>query len=145
MPLFIVLSQNDKFQEPYHCIVSCNVNGINNKLNKAQILAHIELLNADVMFLGDTCLGPNGQADCINSYCNYIFFFNSLSSKSRGTDILIKRTCPMKVLVDWTDDLGNINILSTNYDGERIVYCVVYGIHVERPGSEDLSSLYFRI
>ena len=113
--------------------VSCNVNGINNKQKKAQIIAHIELLEADVVFLCDSRLGPNGQADFINSYPNYLFFFNSPSSNSRGTDILIKRTCPIKILDNWSDDIGNINIISTIYDGEKLVLCSVYGPNNDSP------------
>ena len=115
------------------CIISQNVNGFGNLVKRAQILAHLELYKPDILFLNDTRLGKSGQDSFVNQHLDYLFFFNSSSSQSRGVDILIKKSCPLDVISSWGDIEGNILILNCNFDGEQIILCNVYGPNRDRP------------
>ena len=114
-------------------IVCQNVNGLGNKIKRAQIMAHLTTLKPDLIFLIDSRLGPQGQRDFFNDYPDYLFFFNSNSSNSRGVDILIHRRCALSVNSSWGDEDGNLLILDCSFDGDKFIFCALYGPNQDQP------------
>ncbi|XP_051963515.1 uncharacterized protein LOC127630117 isoform X2 [Xyrauchen texanus] len=117
-------------------ILSWNVNGFNHK--KSEIFHHLSLLNADVVFLQETHVGPDriystGSIKIEALECNYdMAAFTVFKGSSRGVAVLFKKNLGCGGFKVDGDIKGRYIIISCQICGHDFVFINVYNSNDEK-------------
>ncbi|XP_077063498.1 LINE-1 reverse transcriptase homolog [Siphateles boraxobius] len=117
-------------------ILSWNVNGFNRKRN--EVLRHLSLLKADVVFLQETHVGPDriystGSIKIQDLECDYnMAAFTVFKGSSRGVAVLFKKNLGCGGFNVNGDGKGRFIIISCQIWGRDFVFINVYNSNDEK-------------
>ncbi|XP_067307762.1 LINE-1 retrotransposable element ORF2 protein [Pseudorasbora parva] len=117
-------------------ILSWNVNGFNRKRN--EVLRHLSLLKADIVFLQETHVGPDriystGSVKIQDLECDYnMAAFTVFKGNSRGVAVLFKKNLGCGGFSVKGDLKGRFIIISCQIWGHDFVFINVYNSNEEK-------------
>ncbi|XP_073779982.1 LINE-1 reverse transcriptase homolog isoform X2 [Danio rerio] len=122
------MTTNDDEQQKL-TILSWNVNGFNRK--RCEVLHHLNLLKADVVFLQETHVGPDriystGSIKYQDLENDYMAMFTVFKGSSRGVAILFKKNLGCGGFSVNGDEKGRFMIISCQIWGHDFVFINVY-------------------
>ncbi len=125
-------------------ILSWNVNGFNRK--RAEVLHHLSLLKADVVFLQETHVGPDriystGSIKVQDLECDYMAAFTVFKGSSRGVAILFKNNLGCGGFNVNCDEKGRFIIISCQIWGHDFVFINVYNSNDEKIKLTDFTQI----
>ncbi len=125
-------------------ILSWNVNGFNRK--RSEVLHHLSLLKADVVFLQETHVGPDriystGSIKVQDLECDYMAAFTVFKGSSRGVAILFKNNLGCGGFNVNCDEKGRFLIISCQIWGHDFVFINVYNSNDEKIKLTDFTQI----
>ncbi|XP_058655507.1 uncharacterized protein LOC131554291 [Onychostoma macrolepis] len=125
-------------------ILSWNVNGFNRK--RSEVLHHLSLLKADVVFLQETHVGPDriyktGSIKIQDLECDYMAAFTVFKGSSRGVAILFKNNLGCGGFNVNCDEKGRFIIISCQIWGHDFVFINVYNSNDEKIKLADFTQM----
>ncbi len=125
-------------------ILSWNVNGFNRK--RSEVLRHLSLLKADVVFLQETHVGPDriyktGSIKIQDLECDYMAAFTVFKGSSRGVAVLFKNNLGCGGFNVDCDEKGRFIIISCQIWGRDFVFINVYNSNDEKIKLTDFTQI----
>lgn len=125
-------------------ILSWNVNGFNRK--RSEVLRHLSLLKADVVFLQETHVGPDrncktGSIKIQALECDYMAAFTVFKGSSRGVAVLFKNNLGCGGFNVNCDEKGRFIIISCQIWGRDFVFINVYNSNEEKIKLTDFTQI----
>uniref|UniRef100_A0A8C1W0E1 exodeoxyribonuclease III n=1 Tax=Cyprinus carpio TaxID=7962 RepID=A0A8C1W0E1_CYPCA len=125
-------------------ILSWNVNGFNRK--RSEVLHHLSLLKADVVFLQETHVGPDriystGSIKIQDLGCDYMAVFTVFKGSSRGVAILFKKNLRCGGFNVNCDGKGRFIIISCQIWGHDFVFINMYNSNEEKIKLTDFTQI----
>lgn len=115
--------------------VSWNLRGMGHLIKKGKVFAHLKSLSADIIFLQETHIIPNGQLRTNRLRENWIsqVYQATFSSKARGVAILFRKSIPFRMHSVVSDPVGRYIIVSGFINNFPITCVNVYGSNIDDP------------
>ena len=107
------------------CVVSINVNGLNDPRRSDSILRHLYSLKLDILFLQETHLNPVNVNNVFSQWPGTSF--HSFGKDNRkGVSILISDRLKTTIHSRHTSDTGHLIVLDLSIDDNRLILSNVY-------------------
>ena len=113
-------------------LASANVNGLNNGRKRSEIMVNLEKSAPDIILLSDTRFDVSSEL-LFRNEIDYNCYFNSYDSRSRGVAILVRKTFPLTILDNKSDDNGNLLSIKCEYDKKVMSITAIYGPNRDEP------------
>lgn len=111
---------------------SWNVKGINEPIKRSKVLAHLNQIKTDIIFLQETHLKKESQHRLKAKWIAESYH-SSFSHKSRGVAIVIRKGIPFATSSIIVDMDGRYIIVVGELNGEKVILLNVYGPNFDNP------------
>lgn len=113
-------------------IYSWNIKGLGNPIKRNKVLSLLKKDKADVVFLQETFLSDTEHLKLKRDWIGQVYF-SSYKTHSRGTAIVINKTCPFELEKLVTDPNGRFVLVVGTIFGTPITFLNIYAPNIDEP------------
>uniref|UniRef100_A0AAX7TFU5 exodeoxyribonuclease III n=1 Tax=Astatotilapia calliptera TaxID=8154 RepID=A0AAX7TFU5_ASTCA len=126
------MQDNGKVKNMDLTFCTWNVKGVNEPVKRGKVLSYLKSLNVDIIFLQETHLKNVAHNKLKCRWINQVYY-STLSAKTRGVAILIKKDTPFKHNSTIVDKNGRYVLVTGELHTTPITLLNIYGPNHDDP------------